>query len=91
MPLSTISHKRVGVGIYLVGNTTNGLGYDITLDGTPFPGNPRPDLGLLYAAVGLEPGPHSIMLTVRRPASSDNPGCVSFKEAVVSAGTGYTG
>lgn len=80
-----------GVEIYLFGNTTNNLGYDITLDGVQFPGDPRPDLGLLYSAVGLEPGLHSVALTVRQPVSGSDPGYVTFREAVVSVGTGFTG
>ncbi|KAG8742721.1 hypothetical protein FRC10_000995 [Ceratobasidium sp. 414] len=80
-----------GVGIYLIGNTTNSLGYDVTLDGVTFPGNPKPDVQLLYSAVGLTPGAHSITLAVRQPASSSSPGSVTFKQAVVSAGTGLAG
>ncbi|KAG9091734.1 hypothetical protein FS749_016319 [Ceratobasidium sp. UAMH 11750] len=80
-----------GTGIYLIGNTTNSLGYDVTLDGVTFPGNPKPDVQLLYSAVGLKPGAHSITLTVRQPASSSDPGSVTFKQAVVSAGTGLAG
>ncbi|KAG8720647.1 hypothetical protein FRC09_009215 [Ceratobasidium sp. 395] len=74
-----------------MGNTTNSLGYDMTLDGVHFPGNPKPELQLLYSAVGLAPGKHTISLTVRQPALSSNPGSVTFKEAVVTAGTGLTG
>lgn len=74
-----------------MGNTTGSLGYDVTLDGVTFPGNPRPDEGLLYSAIGLEPGQHSILVTVRQPASIASPGSVTFREAVVSAGTGRSG
>lgn len=81
----------VGVGVYLFGNTTGSLGYDVTLDGVVFPGNPRPDAGLLYSAIGLEPGQHSILVTVRQPANAANPGSVTFREAIVSAGTGRSG
>lgn len=56
-----------------------------------FPGNPRLDQGLLFSAVGLEPGAHTISLTVRQPPVVSDPGSVTFKEAVVSAGTGLTG
>lgn len=80
-----------GVGVYLMGNTTGSLGYDVTLDGVMFPGNPRPDAGLLYSAIGLEPGQHSILVTVRQPASIASPGSVTFREAIVSAGTGRSG
>ncbi|KAF8608510.1 hypothetical protein BDV93DRAFT_518609 [Ceratobasidium sp. AG-I] len=80
-----------GVGVYLMGNTTGSLGYDVTLDGVVFPGNPRPDAGLLYSAIGLTPGQHSILVTVRQPANAANPGSVTFREAIVSAGTGRSG
>ncbi|QRW08000.1 hypothetical protein RhiLY_06999 [Ceratobasidium sp. AG-Ba] len=80
-----------GVGIYLVGNTTNSLGYDIVLDGVKFPGNPKPDSQLLYSATELVPGAHSIMLTVRQPSPNAGPGTVTFKQAVVVAGTGLAG
>ncbi|KAG9124770.1 hypothetical protein FRC07_010293 [Ceratobasidium sp. 392] len=80
-----------GVGVYLIGNTTTSLGYDITLDGVHFPGNPKPESQILYSAAGLTPGAHTILLTVRQPASSSTPGSVTFKEAVVTAGTGLTG
>ncbi|KAB5588459.1 hypothetical protein CTheo_8100 [Ceratobasidium theobromae] len=80
-----------GVGVDIVGNATNGIGYNITLDGQPVPGNPNPDLGLLYSVKGLKQGAHAVAITVQQPASSGSPGSVTFKQAVVSAGTGYTG
>jgi hypothetical protein len=82
---------KKGTGIYLKGNITNSLRYDVTLDGVTFPGNPKPDIQLLYSAVGLEPGQHSISLTVKQPASTENPGSVTFQEAVVNVGTGLAG
>ncbi|CAE6357377.1 unnamed protein product [Rhizoctonia solani] len=80
-----------GVGIYLVGNTTNNLGYDISLDGSLFPGNFRSNAQSLFSSVDLQPGLHTISLTVRQPVSPDNPGSVTLKEVVVNAGTGRSG
>ncbi|CAE6480240.1 unnamed protein product [Rhizoctonia solani] len=80
-----------GVGIYLVGNTTNNLGYDITLDGSHFPGNFRSNTQSLFSSFNLEPGIHTISLTVRQPVLLDNPGSVTLKEIVVNAGTGRSG
>ncbi|CAE6462656.1 unnamed protein product [Rhizoctonia solani] len=80
-----------GVGIYLIGNTTNNLGYDISLDGVHFPGNFRSNAQSLYSSIDLKPGLHTISLTVRQPVSADNPGSVTLKEVVVDAGTGRSG
>ncbi|KAJ1304316.1 hypothetical protein OPQ81_005476 [Rhizoctonia solani] len=80
-----------GVGVYLIGNTTNNLGYDISLDGVPFPGHFRSDIQSLFSSFHLKPGPHTISLTVRRPVLADNPGSVTLKEVVISAGTGRSG
>ncbi|CAE6449708.1 unnamed protein product [Rhizoctonia solani] len=80
-----------GVGIYLVGNTTHNLGYDISLDGAHFPGNFRSNMQSLFSSVDLEPGLHTISLTVRQPVSLDSPGSITLKEVVVNAGTGRSG
>ncbi|KDN44402.1 hypothetical protein RSAG8_05449, partial [Rhizoctonia solani AG-8 WAC10335] len=80
-----------GVGIYLVGNTTHNLGYDISLDGAHFPGNFRSNIQSLFSSVDLEPGLHTISLTVRQPVSLDSPGSITLKEVVVNAGTGRSG
>ncbi|CCO29780.1 hypothetical protein BN14_03800 [Rhizoctonia solani AG-1 IB] len=80
-----------GVGIHLIGNTTNSLGYDISLDGVHFPGNFRSNAQSLYSSVGLKPGQHTVSLTVRQPVSANNPGSVALKEVVVNSGTGRSG
>ncbi|QRW21289.1 hypothetical protein RhiXN_06278 [Rhizoctonia solani] len=80
-----------GVGIHLIGNTTNNLGYDISLDGLHFPGTFRSNTQSLYSSVDLKPGPHTISLMVRRPASASNPGSLTLKEVVVDVGSGHTG
>ncbi|KAH7339359.1 hypothetical protein B0J17DRAFT_358221 [Rhizoctonia solani] len=80
-----------GVGVYLVGNTTNNLGYDISLDGTHFPGNFRSNGESLFSSVDMKPGPHTITLTIRRPALPENPGSLTLKEIVINAGTGRSG
>ncbi|CAE6446509.1 unnamed protein product [Rhizoctonia solani] len=80
-----------GVGVYLVGNTTNNLGYDISLDGVHFPGNFRSNAQSLFSSIDMKPGRHTITLTIRRPILPDNPGSLTLKEIVVNAGTGRSG
>ncbi|KAB5588460.1 Adenovirus e3 region domain containing protein [Ceratobasidium theobromae] len=80
-----------GSAVYLFGNTTGDLGYAIRIDEEFVTLNSQPEIELLHSSVGLGPGPHSITLFVQKPLSISNPGSVTFREAVVTSRTGYSG
>lgn len=86
---SHLSHP--GSAVYLFGNTTGDLGYAIRIDEEFVTLNSQPEIELLHSSVGLGPGPHSITLFVQKPLSISNPGSVTFREAVVTSRTGYSG
>ena len=70
----------------LFGNVTQGMGYDIDIDGLVSSGIPSDQT--LAAISGLSSGFHSVKLTAQ--PSQDSGGILVFESASVIVGTGLT-
>lgn len=78
----------IGQAVRLLGNATEGMSYEVIIDGSRSTGTPSGQV--LAFITGLPMGNHNVTL-IAKPSVPGDAATLLFESAVVTVGTGLTG